>query len=224
MTTPKEEYPANWEDRIIKDPQILAGKPVIKGTRISVELITDFLGGGVWTEGDILKSYPGITLEDIDACVRYKATGAKLSNVTWADIDAWMDDADRARETWPQPATQEGDIHSFQQKPASTEANDMATPQEKHHPNWQDRIEKNPQILAGKPVIKGTRISVELITDFLDGVGCSKADLLEDYPGITLEDIDACVRYKATGAKLSNVTWADIDAMMDESDRARGLL
>ena len=97
MTTPKEKYPANWEDRIIKDPQILAGKPVIKGTRISVELITDFLGGGVWTEADILKSYPGITLEDIDACVRYKATGAKLSNVTWADIDAIMDESDRAR-------------------------------------------------------------------------------------------------------------------------------
>ena len=100
----------------------------------------------------------------------------------------------------------------------------MTTPKEKYPANWQDRIEKNPQILAGKPVIKGTRISVELVTDFLEGVGCSKADLLEDYPGITLEDIDACVRYKATGAKLSNVTWADIDAMMDESDRARGLL
>ena len=97
MTTPQERHPPDWQDRIVKNPQILAGKPVIKGTRISVELITDFLEGGVWTKADLLKSYPHITLEDIDACVRYKATGAKLSNFTWADLNAWMEEADRAR-------------------------------------------------------------------------------------------------------------------------------
>lgn len=57
MTTPQERHPPNWQDRIVKNPQILAGKPVIKGTRISVELITDFLEGGVWTKADLLKSY-----------------------------------------------------------------------------------------------------------------------------------------------------------------------
>ena len=97
MTTPHEKHSPNWQDRIVKDPQILAGKPVIKGTRISVELITDFLEGGACTEADLLKSYPHITLEDIDACVRYKATGAKLSNYTWADLNGWMDEADRSR-------------------------------------------------------------------------------------------------------------------------------
>ena len=97
MTTPREEQPTNWQDRIVKDPQILAGKPVIKGTRISVELITDFLEGGCSTKTDLLKSYPHITLEDIDACIRYKATGAKLSNFTWDDLNAWMDEGDRAR-------------------------------------------------------------------------------------------------------------------------------
>ena len=81
-------------------------------------------------------------------------------------------------------------------------------------PIWKDRIIKNPQILAGKPTVKGTRISVELITDLLEG-GHSRDEIILDYPHITLEDIEACVQYKATGAKLSYVTWADIDAIMD---------
>ena len=97
MANPEANEPTNWQDRIVKDPQILAGKPVIKGTRISVELITNYLEGGAWTEDDILEGYSHITREDIEACVRYKATGAKLSNFTWDDLNAWMDEGDRAR-------------------------------------------------------------------------------------------------------------------------------
>ena len=96
MTIPEESQPANWQDRIVKDPQILAGKPIIKGTRISVELITDFLDGGC-TKAELLEEYTHITAEDIDACIRYKATGAKLSNFTWDDLNAWIDEGDRAR-------------------------------------------------------------------------------------------------------------------------------
>ena len=90
------EKTANWEDRIVCDPAILVGKPTIKGTRISVELVTDRLAGG-WTVADVLDSYPHIRAEDVDACVKYKATGAKLSNVSWADIDAIMDGAYRPK-------------------------------------------------------------------------------------------------------------------------------
>ena len=97
MTAPQEKEPPNWQDRIVKNPQILAGKPIIKGTRISVELVTDFLDGGVWTIEDVLKEYSHITREDIDACIRYKATGAKLSNFTWADLEALSDETDRSR-------------------------------------------------------------------------------------------------------------------------------
>ena len=68
--------------------------------------------------------------------------------------------------------------------------------------------------MAGKPTVKGTRISVELITDLLKG-GHSREEILREYSHITLEDIEACVQYKATGAKLSYATWADIDAIMD---------
>ena len=60
----------NWQKRILIDPQILAGKPVIKGTRISVEFVMELLGGG-WTEAEILKNYPGLQAADIQACFQY---------------------------------------------------------------------------------------------------------------------------------------------------------
>jgi uncharacterized protein (DUF433 family) len=47
----------NWKDHIISDNEILLGKPTIKGTRISVELILDLLSNG-WTEKMIFESYP----------------------------------------------------------------------------------------------------------------------------------------------------------------------
>lgn len=59
-----------WKDRIIVDPKILVGKPVIKGTRIAVEFVLDLLANG-WKEEDILANYPGLTREDIRACLAY---------------------------------------------------------------------------------------------------------------------------------------------------------
>ena len=77
MSEGKQKTPDNWQDLIVKNTKILAGKPTIKGTRLSVELITDLLEGGD-TPADIMDSYPGVTLEEIEACRRYKATGARL--------------------------------------------------------------------------------------------------------------------------------------------------
>ena len=90
MTAKIRHRPEAWKGQIEKDPAVLGGKPVVKGTRISVELITDRLEGGA-TEEEILRSYPHIAPEDIEACRQYKATGAKLSKTTWAMLDAWMD-------------------------------------------------------------------------------------------------------------------------------------
>lgn len=56
--------------RIALDPDVLAGKPVIRGTRLSVEFIIGLMADG-WAERDILESYPGITHEDIIACLAY---------------------------------------------------------------------------------------------------------------------------------------------------------
>ncbi len=57
-------------DRITLDPSVLAGKPVIRGTRLSVEHIIGLLAEG-WTEADILRNYPGLAREDIAACLTY---------------------------------------------------------------------------------------------------------------------------------------------------------
>jgi len=60
----------SWQERVILDPKVLAGKPVVKGTRISVELIVDLLANG-WTQDQILDSYPQLTTDDIRACLAY---------------------------------------------------------------------------------------------------------------------------------------------------------
>jgi uncharacterized protein (DUF433 family) len=57
-------------ERIILDPTILAGKPVIRGTRLSVEFIIGLMADG-WNEADILRNYPGLTHEDVAACLAY---------------------------------------------------------------------------------------------------------------------------------------------------------
>ena len=77
----------DWRDRIEKVPGILSGKPVIKDTRISVELIVGRLNGA-WTEEDVLKSYPHLTAEDIEACRKFAATGEPLSPMTWDEWEA----------------------------------------------------------------------------------------------------------------------------------------
>ena len=57
-------------ERIIVDPEILAGKPVIRGTRLAVEFILELLAAGQ-SESEILTNYPGLTRDDILACLSY---------------------------------------------------------------------------------------------------------------------------------------------------------
>ncbi len=70
----------NWQDRIVIDPNVLVGKPVIKGTRISVEFIVDLLGRG-WTVEQILKEYDHLSREDIQACLAYAGEVLKSERV-----------------------------------------------------------------------------------------------------------------------------------------------
>mgnify|MGYP001579373338 CR=1 FL=1 len=58
------------------------------------------------------------------------------------------------------------------------------------------RITTNREILGGKPVIKGTRISVEFVLELLSS-GVTEAEMLHDYPHLTKEDIRACLEYAA---------------------------
>jgi uncharacterized protein (DUF433 family) len=56
--------------RISLAPDVLAGKPVIRGTRISVEFVIGLMAEG-WNEADILANYPNVTHDDVVACLAY---------------------------------------------------------------------------------------------------------------------------------------------------------
>lgn len=70
------------------------------------------------------------------------------------------------------------------------------------------RISVNPAVMAGKPCIKGTRIPVDLILRYVGG-GASFAEITEAYPGITAEDIRACVDFAADVVADEAVVLAD---------------
>ena len=70
----------NWKERITIDPKVLVGKPVIKGTRLSVEFVIDLLGRG-WTTEQILQEYDHLTPEDIQACLAYAGEVLKAERV-----------------------------------------------------------------------------------------------------------------------------------------------
>ena len=56
--------------RIALGPDVLAGKPVIRGTRLSVEFVIGLMADG-WSEADILANYPGVMRDDIIACLLF---------------------------------------------------------------------------------------------------------------------------------------------------------
>ena len=60
----------NWQDHITSDSSILLGKPIIKGTRISVEFILERLASG-WSEEQILENYPRLISDDLRAVYSY---------------------------------------------------------------------------------------------------------------------------------------------------------
>ena len=60
----------NWQEHIHSDPTVLLGKPTIKGTRLSVELILELFELG-WTKEMILESYPRLTDDNIKAVFAY---------------------------------------------------------------------------------------------------------------------------------------------------------
>ena len=70
----------DWHDRIVVDPDVLVGKPVIKGTRIAVEFVIGLLGQG-WTEEQVLQEYDHLIKDDIQACLAYSAEVLKSERV-----------------------------------------------------------------------------------------------------------------------------------------------
>src|SRR5579885_1387656 len=79
------------QSRIALNADVLAGKPVIRGTRLSVEFLIGLMADG-WTETDILQNYPGIIHDDIIACLAYARSSLRLEKAYRAMA------ADEARE------------------------------------------------------------------------------------------------------------------------------
>jgi len=65
-----EETPVTDAMRIVLDPAVLSGKPIIRGTRLSVDFVLGLMADG-WAEADILRNYPGVSHEDLAACLAY---------------------------------------------------------------------------------------------------------------------------------------------------------
>ena len=61
-----------YEDRIVSDPAICGGAPVVRGTRVRIKVVLDNLAEGHTPEG-IVKSYPGLTVEDVQAIIAFAA-------------------------------------------------------------------------------------------------------------------------------------------------------
>jgi uncharacterized protein (DUF433 family) len=65
-----------WRGKIVSDKNVLAGKPVVKGTRLSVEFILGLFANG-WQEDEVLKNYPTLKKEDIHAVFAFAQDGLK---------------------------------------------------------------------------------------------------------------------------------------------------
>ena len=130
---------------ITSDSAIMLGKPVIRGTRITVEHIIRELAGGMTIE-DLLEAHPHITREEIKAALKFAAESIRFVG----------------------KGTMEDSL-----------------------------IVSDPNIMVGKPVIRGTRIAVELILRKL-AAGQTVEQILEDYPHITREGIQAALEFGST--------------------------
>jgi len=72
-------------DRITSDPAILGGKPIIRGTRISVELILEWIASGA-TRADILRKHRHLTAEDVEQALAYAASAVRNEVMVTAEV------------------------------------------------------------------------------------------------------------------------------------------
>ena len=77
----------DWREHIDRDPAVLAGKPKIRGTRLSVELILGRLGEG-WTAAQLQEAYPHLTGAQIQACAAFAAEALATDDVLDVPVSA----------------------------------------------------------------------------------------------------------------------------------------
>ncbi len=69
-----------WRERIVVNEDVMTGKPVIKGTRLTVDHVIELLAEG-WTTDQIIEEYPGVTADDVSACLAYASELIKSEKV-----------------------------------------------------------------------------------------------------------------------------------------------
>ncbi len=72
-------------DRIVSNPAILGGKPIVRGTRISVELILEWMASGA-TRDDILRKHPHLIAADVEQALAYAASAVRNEVLTDAEV------------------------------------------------------------------------------------------------------------------------------------------
>ena len=72
-------------DRITGDPQILGGKPIVRGTRISVEMILEWIASGA-TRDDIVRRHPHLSANDVEQALVYAAAALRNDVVLTAEV------------------------------------------------------------------------------------------------------------------------------------------
>ena len=70
----------DWRERIEINPEVMTGKPVIKGTRLTVDHVIELLAEG-WTVDQIITEYPGVCSEDVAGCLAYASAVIKDEKV-----------------------------------------------------------------------------------------------------------------------------------------------
>jgi uncharacterized protein (DUF433 family) len=66
----------NWQEYIQSDPKVLSGKPVVKGSRLSVDFLLELLAGG-WSEEQLLDNYPTLSQESLRAVFAFAAESTR---------------------------------------------------------------------------------------------------------------------------------------------------
>ena len=184
----------SWQKHIVRDPKIFSGKPTVKGTRVSVDLVMTQLGWGM-TDGEIVEyHYPYLTAVAVAACREYVADGQPMGCITDPKIDTLL---------------------------AAGNANDCPTSEEPGM-GWVGRIVSTPDMKRGRPRIKGTALTVARLMQELSSGG-TEADILAYYTELTPDDISACRQFVATGEPLTYTTTEEHDAWMDALDYVQKL-
>jgi uncharacterized protein (DUF433 family) len=78
---------SNWEERITVDPDVMGAKPVVKRTRLPVEFVLGLVAQG-WSDAELIKNYPRLTLADIQACLAYAGVREYTDEETAEFIEA----------------------------------------------------------------------------------------------------------------------------------------